>query len=133
MTEHKHSGFLRAIADGDDLSQWECHHEDWSEGRWPLVNIWLPEVIRRPHSFEVRRKQRTIRIGDMDVPEPMRTEPELGTGCWLVASGGTSPPLYHWGDGGFMKRWLKHGMLQATEEGARLHLEALIRISGGTP
>lgn len=131
MTEHKHAGFLRAIADGEPMENWEYHSKNCTE--W--VRVYPGDVskfIADPDIFFIRRKPRTIRIGDMDVPEPMRIAPAIGSLYWLVsaASGST---CFTWLDSALDKCWLSFGVIHTTEEAAEQHRRALILVSGGTP
>ena len=80
---------------------------------------------------EYRRKPRTIRIGEYDVPEPLREEPENGEVYWVVdfASTDTVSDSYTW-SGDFIDRfWFNGGLIHTTEEAAQLHAKALISLT----
>jgi len=79
---------------------------------------------------EWRIKPRTIKIGDMEVPEPLREAPEKGSMFYLVTP--------HIGPSGLMwrhqyhdERWQSLGLCHATIEAAEAHAQALIAVSGG--
>lgn len=81
-----------------------------------------------------RRKPRTIRIGEIDVPEPLRVEPEPSTPCFV-------PSIFNadisdddklvWMGSEAAGRLLRRGFLHATREAAEAHARALIAVSGG--
>ena len=78
--------------------------------------LWL---ICQGNGYAVRIKPKTIMIGDVEVPEPMRVAPEKGTPYWYVASSAETFLKFSWDGLASEVRWLKRGTLQATEEGAR--------------
>jgi len=132
MTKHKHAEFFCAIAEGDDMSQWECHKKDWSHG-WSEALSWAGSIAKMPNVFEVRRKPKTIRIGGMEVPEPMRVAPAYGARYWVADPTERIATTYLWANDSADNGFVSRGVAHATEDGARLHREALIKVSGGTP
>jgi len=75
---------------------------------------------------------RTIQIGGMEVPEPCRTAPDMGTRYHYVS--------FDQGDFVYDLLWenlktdhsrLKSGMCHLTKEAAIAHAKALIKVSGG--
>lgn len=81
-----------------------------------------------------RIKPRTIMIGDIEVPEPLRVAPPVGTVYYyptlyrltgIVAA-------YSWDNLEFDKAVLSRGVMHLTKEAAEIHAKALIKISGGT-
>ena len=90
--------------------------------------LWL---ICQGNGYAVRIKPRTIMIGDVEVPEPMRVAPEKGTAYWYVEPGAETFLKSSWDGMASEVRWLKRGTLQATEEGAIDMLAALIKQLGG--
>jgi hypothetical protein len=120
-TEHKHAAVLRAIADEQEV-QWRNHEsEDWRDvGPSVVVN-----PISMWHLFW-RIKPRTILINGLEVPEPMRVEPDVGTVCWLADMAGMEAGAFEWdGDEGDLE-WLNLGLVHATEEAAQIHADALL-------
>ena len=132
MTEqHKHAAFLRAIADGEPLSGWECRsvgNTEWGHATFNDVE----KFVNNPNGFITRRKPRAIRIGNMDVPEPLRVAPEMGATFWLVLMT-YETSRFEWVDNRVGRDWLKRGLVHSTQEAAEQHRRALILVSGGTP
>jgi len=81
-------------------------------------------------STPYRIKPRTIRIGDIDVPEPVR-EPLMNGDIYYYPSNtnGVMSATW-WGDTSDRNR-LRHNMIHLTKEAAELHAKALILVSGG--
>ena len=73
---------------------------------------------------------KTIRIGEYDVPEPVREPLENGATCWY-------PKLsniglidgYIWCDDDTDVRLLSYGLIHLTEEAAKAHAEALLSLT----
>ena len=133
MTQHKHAEMFHAIADGDDIVQWEVHKVGWSQDHWAGAMSWLIDLTTSPDYFETRRRPRTIKIGDMTVPEPLRVAPSDGAKYWVANTTERKIWEYVWKGTDTDLRILRQGVAHTTEEGAQLHREALIKISGGTP
>jgi len=125
MTEHKHAEFLRALADGESLDEFEARTEyvlDWR----PVAEL-ISSVIYHPSHWEVRRKPRTININGIEVPEPCRVPPKHLQTYYLVS------PIneigwYETSWRGFEceQRWLERGLIHMTAEAAEAHLKALL-------
>ena len=91
--------------------------------------LWL---ICQGNGYAVRIKPKTIMIGDVEVPEPMRVAPERRTVYWLVNIANENVVASQkWDDDQADQRWLKAGICQATEQGAKEMLDALIKQLGG--
>lgn len=131
-TPHKHSEFLHALADGRG-DEFECNYADWGADLWSRSTDYAWSISNRPGDWTVRRKPRTIRIGEMDVLEPMRVAPAMGTAVWLVCIHTDPPFRYSWSGNATEQRWLKLGICHLTKEAAEQHRKALILVSGGTP
>lgn len=61
MKEHKHAAFLRDLADGASLDEYEakptnCHYWDFGAIEWS----WLGSIISFPIEWEVRKKEPKI-------------------------------------------------------------------------
>lgn len=79
-----------------------------------------------------RIKPRTIRIGEIDVPEPVRESLPLGVKYYFPSL--NYSPTYDeflWQGDPFDNRVLKRGLVHLTKEAAELHAKALILVSGG--
>ena len=133
MTAHKHAENMRLFAEDALQSKtpwlhWQCRAvgdiewEDFDGG----CPIWHDDI-------EYRRKPKTIRIGERDVPEPMTEAPEMESTFFAVN--------FSYYEGFFETSWdgcdidqllLKSGTCHTTKAAAKAHAEALIFISGGT-
>lgn len=82
---------------------------------------------------EYRIKPKTIRIGDIDVPEPVREELEIDE-LYFVVDGSLREftDSYRWKNDELDNIWLSRGLIHLTREAAELHAKALILVSGGT-
>lgn len=84
------------------------------------------------HNY-LRIKPRTITIGDMEVPEPLREMPESGYVYWPALSDESfaqrTTVVSNHDD--WERNMLRRGLLHATAEAAIAHAKALIKISGG--
>ena len=130
--EHPHAWVLRAIADGEPLENFELKTHKWSDDEWRNASNGLTVLLLVPGEWQARRKPSTIRIGDIDVPEPMREAPPIGTEYWVTS---TDDGVFEttWEGGSIDGRWLAAGLCHTTKEAAELHRKALILVSGGTP
>ncbi len=131
MTAHKHAAAMALYA--QDAAETEAPWLRWEcKGTGPC---WL-DLGEHPawhFTWDYRRKPRTIRIGERDVPEPMRVAPQEGTMYWMPAfSGHLHASTTYWDGCEFDEDMLKHGFTHTTKEAAIAHAEALILISGGT-
>jgi hypothetical protein len=125
MTPHPQAELLRAIADGQQMQEFKSNWIDRTPNE-ALESI--SDGVR-----EVRIKPTpTIMIGDMEVPEPMRVAPLVGTQFWLCSSTSLHPSEDHfeWEGMELQREWLKRGLLHATEQGARQMLAALVKQLG---
>ena len=81
---------------------------------------------------EYRLKTCTIRIGDIDVPEPMRSAPEVGSSYFIINLIHPNMVVECEWDGSQSDAWyLARGICHPTEEAAIAHAKALILVSGG--
>ena len=131
-TPHPHSEFIHALADGLG-DEFEAHHKNWPANDWRANTDYVWVICEYPDSWTVRRKPKTIRIGEMDVPEPMREAPAMGTGVWLVCIHTDPPFQFFWSGNETERKWLKLGICRLKKEDAEQHRKALILVSGGTP
>lgn len=121
---HKWADVIIAMANGD-TAQWRNGHGVW-------VNAYDYNPLGYPE-YEWRIKPRTIIIGDMEVPEPMRVAPEYNTKFWVVVglTGLDFILPMEWKGTESEVRWIERGIAHKTEEAAIAHAKALIKISGG--
>lgn len=84
--------------------------------------------------FEYRIRPRTIRIGDIDVPEPVRDmrAMHLGQTYWVFDRLEDSFVTdYEWENDKYDIAMLSAGLVHLTKEAAIAHAKALILVSGG--
>ena len=119
---HKHADMIRRWLDDASLCV---------QSRHPHCAAW--QDVDKPEWFEgqeYRFKPRTIRIGDMEVPEPMRVAPNVGDVYWVV--GLMAQELcteLAWNGADPERRWLSIGVCHATKEAAIRHGKALVALT----
>lgn len=127
-TPHPHAKTLRAIADGEEI---ECADTRSVPVSWfpASSQLALTQIAHNTH-LKFRIKPKTIRIGEYDVPEPMRKEPGEDAEFFLPSV--LSPRKY------LSRRWVRHidqceqlaaGFCHSTAEAAELHAKALISLT----
>ena len=77
--------------------------------------------------------ERTIRIGDVEVPEPVREPLKIGDEFWIADAAASGPICCDWDGGAADLHFLRFGLVHRTHDAAKTHRAALIKISGGTP
>lgn len=97
-----------------DCSDWEDSQHDW-------------EVLRM--SCEYRVKPKTIRIGEYDVPEPLRDRPINGESVYLVCTDRAFPVKLQWFPNEHSLYLLGSGLFHRERAGAALHLKALLSLT----
>lgn len=127
--KHPNYEFLIAVANGEDLSEWEFKldkHQNWSSA----ANHGEVASIK---AYKFRRKQKTITINGIEVPEPMRVSPAYGSEYWVANPCFGSADRNTWTCKAFDIRLLLRGICHSTESAAEQHRRALILASGGNP
>jgi hypothetical protein len=77
-----------------------------------------------------RRAIKTIRIGEYDVPEPLRVKPNIKDTYYFVSfREGDSVDIFTWANDSIDNRLLSNGVVHLTREAAELHAEALISLT----
>lgn len=134
MTKHIHADLIMEYAqiaqtDNEPWRYFQCKNKngDWDDCQSP-VSFWVDR--------EYRRRVPIIKIGDIDVPEPVREPPEYGTKYytpdirgnrgWGGASGCLSAT---WNDDRVDNRLLRRGLIHLNRESAELHAQALIALT----
>lgn len=83
-------------------------------------------------SCEFKEKPRTIKIGDFDVPEPIRVEPSIGDKYFTFTLNQGDPVFSSTWDGyACDKHRFYIGICHSTKEGAELHFKALVQLGIG--
>ena len=105
---------------------------DWIDLTPLQVLWWLQSEGIKPEEF--RLKPATIKIGDMEVPEPIKTAPKIGTVYYSPEP--NAPSLF------FCLEWtashrdlarLRRNQCHLEKDGALAHAIAQIKAQGGTP
>lgn len=130
-TPHPYAEVLRAVADGEDI---EFADAKSTPNRWVPISgqAALNQVAYNTH-LKFRVKPKTIRIGDYDVPEPMRVEPEEDAEFFLPAVLlSRKHILCSWAGHPEQYEHLAAGFCHSTAEAAELHAKALISLTSPT-
>ena len=91
---------------------------------------WYDKVHKLCYDSEYRIKPKTIRIGEYDVPEPMREIPAHGTSYYVVdIVSPNSPSEYMWVNDRADNNWLRLGIVHSTRDAAVLHAKALLSLT----
>lgn len=122
MTPYKRS-ILQALLDGKTIQA------KLVEGNWEYMpeNEVFKSMWNYEFSHHLRIKPNTIKIGDIEVPEPLREAPDTGTGYCVVAIGSSSLYFYQtWDAHPSEYRALDRGLIHLTGEAAVQHAKALL-------
>ena len=126
MTPHPQADILRAIADGEEMEQ-KCSDGVWRGIKSDTLLRWIAVDTSFDYTPYFRIKRKTININGIEVPEPMREEPEFNTDYWVadpVETGGETACI--WDNMEADKRWLSLGLCHLTQEAATIHAKALL-------
>jgi len=93
----------------------ECNQTNWTNCAG--APQWRDEA-------EYRRRPRTIRIGEYDVPEPMREAPERNQLYYAADMCGVDS--WQWAGDVTDLQLLEFGLCHSTKEAAELHAKALL-------
>ena len=128
---HRHAALMAEYARiaAEHEKPWEFFEfRSEDDKSWTDCNnhvIWLDYL-------KYRLKPRTIRIGEIDVPEPMRSAPEAGSCYFFLALTGSGMVVEsEWGGNWVDELSLSRGICHTTKEAAIAHAKALILVSGG--
>jgi hypothetical protein len=120
MTEHKHAWFLRALAAGEPLENFERKSSNVTEERWAAPHqLGFGSIIEFPEQWQIRRKPRMIRIGAVEVQAGITEAPESGTKLWIADPTAKDFTFaYHW-DGGIVDtQRLQRGLVHLAQKPA---------------
>ena len=113
---------INAAASGESIQVRPIGGDCWGELR--------VRCIRGDMGLEYRIKPRAIKIGDFDVPEPMRNDPDTCSTVYYVSTHPDHPVIsFPWCGGRVDKLILGSGMLHADEESAKIHARAIISLT----
>lgn len=112
---------------------------EWEVKSPILCAVWYQPAISDPILYlhrndEIRLKPRTVRIGEYDVPEPLRVEPERGE-YYHIASPDSEDYTYDniWYKDDYDMALLRRGLIHATAEAAALHGKVLASLTSKEP
>ena len=128
-TKHKHADVMLEYAKDARESDtpwinWEYMHE--------ISNGWQPLSYNPTwnHTVIYRRKVKTIRIGEYDVPEPLRVKPNIKEKYYFVTfKVEDNVHSYFWYNNNVDNQLLSNGVVHLTREAAELHAKALISLT----
>ena len=126
-TPHIHCKVIHAWADGAEIEYLICGDTHWYGCSDPSWDEDIRYRIKPPA---------TIQIGDIEVPEPLRTMPPKGTDVYWPSFGPATGSLYCEScEVGYYPLALHHllesGMLHSSAEACHQHSLALIALSKG--
>ena len=128
MTAHIHAALMLQYAQDASTTDkpWELW-EYFADHEWERLTG-SPEWYV---GTKYRRKPRTIRIGEIDIPEPVREPLQNGENYFVPAidCGDECTHRFSWDDDSTDKRLLKQGMVHLTNEAALAHAKALIALT----
>jgi len=109
-----------------DINAWKNWEYQTIDGVWRSCTT----APRFETYIQYRRKPKTIKIGNYDVPEPIREALKNGTGYYIPSFVAPNKVwAYSWDGGGIDQHVLECGLIHLTAEAARLHAEALISLT----
>lgn len=116
--------------------------EPWLLWQYYAQDKWHDILDMHPRwavDTQYRRKPKTIRIGEFDVPEPMREAPAHGVAFYSVCTDGWQSSRHafamvlsqqwHWTDHAADKARLARGICHLNEKDAELHAKALLSLT----
>ena len=118
--------------------------QDWAKEILPIVQaaangaaiefkqdgVWYEKVHNDLcYDYEYRIRPNTIRIGEYDVPEPLRDRPMNGESVYLVCTDRTMPVKLQWYPNEYSLHLLDSGLLHMECACATLHLKALLSLT----
>lgn len=126
--KHKHAELMLAYAQDAQKTDkpwllWEFRYND---DKWlPLEdNPWWA------YSIEYRRKVKTIRIGEYDIPEPLRVKPDMREKYYFVTfKGNHNVHSCFWSDDEIDNLLLSNRVVHLNKEAAELHAKALVSLT----
>lgn len=124
---------IQALLDGERVEYLESGTNRWIRTHL-FPHISTVDLLTTPQ-FTYRIKPRTIKIGDMEVPEPIKDASDMSNGSEYYFPLVNCEDLcddYCWDGDHTDLRLLKRGLIHKTKEAAVIHAKALVKISGGS-
>lgn len=130
---HPHAALMALYAQdaAETAEPWKRWQFLDAAGRW--VN--LEGHPAWSDTIQFRRKPKTIRIGEFDVPEPLREPQPEGTWVWhpcLYGKCRADQTMWHDNDNTGLLESLRRGLCHLTQEAAELHARALLSFTSTT-
>jgi hypothetical protein len=127
--EHVNAEILRAIADGKKVQYRHCRNPlEWETfDSEDTFLCW--KLLAGSNAYEWRIAPKTIKIGDIEVPEPCRAPLEPGRKFWVATPFGGAAHFI-WDGTKPCYDALKGGFVHLTEEAALQHYEAFMSMLG---
>jgi hypothetical protein len=103
--------------------RWIYHYVNWDADYWEPCEH--HPIFGNP-AWTYRRKPQTRRIGEYDVPEPVREPLERGQRYWVASPTESSYFVsITWDDDYIDLLWLERGLIHLDKESARIHGKVL--------
>ena len=129
---HPHAGLMMKYAEIAQTTDKPWTHFEVRRNKsavWEAIYVPMPFYANMEYRLKPE-PPKTIRIGEYDVPEPVREPLENGATCWY-------PKLsnidlidgYIWCNDDTDMRMLSNGLIHLTEEAAKAHAEALLSLT----
>lgn len=124
-TPHPHAASMLLYA--EDAAETDTPWERWE---FKGDDTGFNKCLKHPEwnvDFEYRQKPKSITVNGIEVPEPMRKEPEKAE--WYYLAYPISEDLYAqctWTGARIDRLWLEKGLLHSTPEAAIAHAKAMI-------
>ena len=125
---HIHADLMVQYA--EDAKQYDQPWELWQHGDH---ETWT-SCTTHPSWFtdhQYRRKPRTVQIGDIEVPEPCKVEPEDGQEYYIPLLTTAGASLRTWYGDKHDTYALKSNLVHLDFQSAALHAKALVEVSKG--
>lgn len=121
---HPHAELMKKYA--EDAARYDEPWTLWEFKRNKGWGTFKNNPLWDPNGTYRRKVEKPIKINGFDVPQPIRTAPDLGTKYYLTCLGDDVSP-YIWEDEPNTDvRWLAEGRIHLTKEAADLHRRALL-------
>jgi hypothetical protein len=133
--KHPHAWVLRAIADGEPPSNFECLSSKWRDQTWEIADDFSAWIYDPGTNWQVRRKQKTIKVNGFDVPEPVLEPLGRGTEYFFASVSNLefAGSARWWGEEDKVDFiWLSRGLIHLKKENAIAHAKAMLGIDPNT-
>ena len=120
--------YIHAWADGVEVEYFEGNFTSAGE-RWKRVEF--SHNWTMPSACKYRLKPKTIKIGNIEVPEPLRVAPPVGVTFWAPELGEGVPSAFvgKWADRPVYLLLLASGLCHSSRAAAIVHAKALFDLT----